>query len=241
MVNTRLKRAVSFLKYTPFHPQWFSFRDLRKFRHNITYAAKGLVLDVGCADKTLKSFISKNCEYIGLDYYKTSTSLYGSKPEIYGDAQTLPFKDNIAETITLLEVLEHLPDPNNAISEAYRVLKKDGLLIVTVPFLYPIHDAPYDFQRWSKYGLHQLFARNNFSINKEEYRGKPSETAALLCNIAASKQFLNLWNSHNPLAIILLPILFLSIPIINAFGWLFSFLGGNDELMPFGYQIILRK
>lgn len=241
MANTKIKKIFSYLKYTPLHPQWFSFRDLRKFRNSIKNVAQGVVLDIGCADKLFKSYISNNCKYIGLDYYETASSLYESKPEIYGDAQNLPFRDNFAETITLLEVLEHLPDPNKAICEAYRVLKNDGVLIVTVPFLYPIHDAPYDFQRWTKYGLQELFTRNNFSIKQEEFRGKPSETAALLCNIAASKQFLNLWTNNIILAVIFIPILILSIPIVNSLGWFFSFFGGNDELMPFGYQVILCK
>jgi SAM-dependent methyltransferase len=241
MTSPKLKIILSVFKYSPLHPQWFSFRDLRKFRGSIRNFTKGLVLDIGCADKKLKDFISNDCQYIGLDYYKTSIELYNSKPQVYGDAQQLPFSSDCVETVTLLEVLEHLPNPNAAIAEAYRILKKRGILIITVPFLYPIHDAPFDFQRWTKYGLHELFIHNNFSIVHEKYRGKPAETAALICNIAATKQLLNLCASYNPLAIVILPLLVLFIPLINILGWFFSFFGGEDELMPFGYQAVLRK
>lgn len=241
MTDTKIKKIFSFLKYTPLHPQWFSFRDLKQFRKTIRSTSKGLVLDIGCADKKLKHFIPDNCQYFGLDYYKTAVKLYDSKPEVYGNAQHLPFAEGCAETVALLEVLEHLPNPNAAIAEAYRVLKNGGALIVTVPFLYPIHDAPFDFHRWTKYGLHELFSRHGFSLIQDGYRGKPSETAALLCNIAATKQFLNLCAGYNPLVIIAFPLLALFIPLINAFGWFFSFFGGEDELMPFGYHAILRK
>ncbi|MCZ6564922.1 MAG: hypothetical protein O6852_02155, partial [Gammaproteobacteria bacterium] len=61
MTDTKIKKIFSFLKYTPLHPQWFSFRDLKQFRKTIRSTSKGLVLDIGCADKKLKHFIPDNC------------------------------------------------------------------------------------------------------------------------------------------------------------------------------------
>lgn len=240
-MNNKLKKLFSHLKYTPLHPQWFSFRELRKFRKTIRHFSKGLIIDIGCADKYLERVISDECIYLGLDYYITASDLYNTKPEVYGNAQQLPFAEDCAETVALLEVLEHLPNPDNAFSEACRILKQGGVLILTVPFLYPVHDAPYDYQRWTKHGLNELFNKHKLNIIEQDYRGKPTETAALMCNIAATKQTINLLKNHNPLFMIAIPLLAIFIPITNALGWLFSFMGGNDDLMPFGYQVILQK
>jgi SAM-dependent methyltransferase len=237
----KLKNLFFFLKRTPFHPQWHSFRDEIKLMNNIGETAHGTLIDIGCANQRLKSYIPRNCNYIALDYYKTASSLYEAIPDIYGNAQSLPFINDCAETLTLIEVIEHLPNPSAAIAEAYRVLKVGGELIITVPFLYPIHDAPYDFQRWTRFGLEALASQNNFEVREQHYRGQPAETAALLTNIAATKMTLNMLSRYNPAGLIAALSLTVFIPFTNTIGWLLALLSCKDEFMPFGYFIKLRK
>ena len=57
------------------------------------------------------------------------------------------------------EVLEHLPEPQKAVDEFFRVLKPGGTLLLTTRFLFPIHDAPHDYFRYTKYGLRHLLRR----------------------------------------------------------------------------------
>ena len=76
--------------------------------------------------------------------------------EIFADAQSLPFKNKSIDTILLLDVLEHLPRPEECFEEIYRKSKPNGKVIIQVPFLYPIHDAPLDFRRWTQHGLRGL-------------------------------------------------------------------------------------
>ncbi len=47
------------------------------------------------------------------------------------------------------EVLEHLQNPEKVLAEIYRILRTDGILILSSPFLFPVHADPYDFQRWT--------------------------------------------------------------------------------------------
>ncbi len=55
-----------------------------------------------------------------------------------------------------MEVLEHADAPEQAISEIHRVLKKDGILLLSTPFLFEIHDRPNDYYRFTEFGLRHL-------------------------------------------------------------------------------------
>lgn len=78
-------------------------------------------------------------------------------PDTIGDAHKLPFESESFDFILCSEVLEHLHSPQIAINEMRRVLSYGGTLILTTRFVYPIHDAPHDYYRYTKYGLEYLF------------------------------------------------------------------------------------
>lgn len=79
------------------------------------------------------------------------------KPEIVADAHNLPFKDGEFGFVLCTEVLEHVKDPKTVISEINRVLKTGGKLVLTTRFMHPIHDAPDDFWRFTRFGMLELF------------------------------------------------------------------------------------
>jgi 2-polyprenyl-3-methyl-5-hydroxy-6-metoxy-1,4-benzoquinol methylase len=89
-------------------------------------------------------------EYIGCDIRQ------GLGVDRIEDAQALRFADGTVGTLILLEILEHLPDPNKAISEAYRVIKDDGLVILSVPFNARLHGFPSDYWRFTASGVYTL-------------------------------------------------------------------------------------
>jgi SAM-dependent methyltransferase len=76
--------------------------------------------------------------------------------QILGDAQALGLRDAAFDVVLCTEVLEHLPEPQKGVDEAWRVLKPGGMLLLTTRFLFPIHDAPHDYFRFTKYGLRHL-------------------------------------------------------------------------------------
>ena len=92
----------------------------------------------------------------------------GAGVRIIGDAQALGIRDAAFEVVLCTEVLEHLPEPQKAIDEIFRVLEPGGSLLLTTRFLFPIHDAPHDYFRFTKYGLRHLLRRFEIVELREE-------------------------------------------------------------------------
>jgi hypothetical protein len=80
MYYQKLKNSLSIIRKTPFHPQWFAYLHQTSFFRSIGGQAQGVILDIGCADQTIKHYITRNQGYIGLDYYQTATQWYKTKP-----------------------------------------------------------------------------------------------------------------------------------------------------------------
>lgn len=91
----------------------------------------------------------------------------------------LPFESESFDVVLCLSVLEHLETPQKAIEEMKRVLKPGGRIIVSVPFLFPIHDAPGDYWRFTKFGLRNLF-KHNWNIVELRAETTTQETFAVL-------------------------------------------------------------
>lgn len=128
------------------HMRKITRRQLEKFLGK--YASEKRALDIGSGGSSYARFFPNRLT-IDIDPAR--------KPEIVADAHALPFKDGEFEVVLCTEVLEHLIDPRKAVGEMRRVLQKGGLLILTTRFVYPLHDVPHDYWRYTKYGLHELF------------------------------------------------------------------------------------
>src|SRR6185436_17186982 len=75
---------------------------------------------------------------------------------IIGPIESMPFEDASFDSALCNAVLEHIIDPERAMAELARVVRKGGHLVITVPFLQPYHPCPGDFRRYTADGLAQL-------------------------------------------------------------------------------------
>lgn len=82
----------------------------------------------------------------------------GNGVDVVANVYNLPFKEGEFDVVLCMTVLEHLEDPTRAIKEMRRVLKVGGRIIVSVPFMFPMHDVPGDYWRFTKFGLQKLFS-----------------------------------------------------------------------------------
>lgn len=125
-------------------------KNLRPFLER--YASDKVVLEIGGGR------LATNHSYEDLFPHRHTYDIDPARlPDTVGDAHNLSFQDSSFEFILCTEVLEHLHTPQQAISEMGRVLKPGGTLILTTRFVFPIHDAPHDYFRYTKYGLTHLF------------------------------------------------------------------------------------
>ncbi len=98
---------------------------------------------------------------MGLEHPSTQHSK--EQVDVWGDAAALPFPDMTFDTVVAFQVLEHLPEPKLALEEMFRVLRPEGTLLLTTPFMWGIHEAPYDFYRYTPYGLTYLLETAGFT------------------------------------------------------------------------------
>lgn len=107
-----------------------------------------------------------------------------SGPDYVLDAHDLSkFKDGEFDAVLCTEVLEHMHTPQKAVDEMFRVLAKNGEVILTTRFVFPLHNVPRDFYRYTEYGLRHLF-RDFGVVNIEEEIDTMGTLAVLLERIA---------------------------------------------------------
>jgi SAM-dependent methyltransferase len=93
---------------------------------------------------------------------------------VVGFADRLPFASRTFDTVLATEVLEHVENVERAASELFRVLQPGGHALITVPYLYPTHEAPYDFRRFTHFGLADLLKRHGFEVLSLQAKGGPA-------------------------------------------------------------------
>jgi SAM-dependent methyltransferase len=124
----------------------------------------GTVLDVGCGRMPYRSLLlsapSRATAYLGLDL---EANHYRNQPDLTWDGNNIPLTENSVECALATEVLEHCPDPLKVLSEINRVLKPEGFLFLTVPFLWPLHDVPYDEFRYTPFSMERLLQQAGFA------------------------------------------------------------------------------
>lgn len=122
----------------------------------------GKTLDVGCGTKPYEKYFNSN-EYIGLEIESTIHQDY-NKADVFFRGTEFPFDNEEFDSVVTNQVLEHVFEPNLFLSEINRVLKNGGNFLLTVPFAWDEHEQPYDFARYSSFGLKYLLENAGFEI-----------------------------------------------------------------------------
>jgi len=150
-----------------------------------SFSPSGPILDIGSYHQPgYEKWCDRRVLFPGLEYVGCDIRP-GPGVDRIENAHHLSFSDASFGTVMLLETLEHLPRPKRAIMEARRVLRGDGLLLLSVPFNYRLHGFPSDYWRFTASGIYQML--NDFPW-KSVFSAGPALNPATIIGIAANTQ-----------------------------------------------------
>lgn len=158
-----------------FDPGWLGWlvnpfvlarRGLRRELSLLLPRLRGEVIDVGCGGQPYRSLV-KASRYVGLDIDSPVARAHGVADLLY-DGRRFPLADASFDGALCSQVLEHVFNPDEFLREIARVLRPDGLLVLSVPFAWDEHEQPHDFARYSSFGARALLERNGFAILEQK-------------------------------------------------------------------------
>jgi len=138
------------------------YDDIKKNSH----LAKGITLDIGAGISPYEPYFKVE-KFIKLDNFK----YLDYRPDIIGNGTEAPIKPNSIDTVLCIQVLEHIPYPQKMIDEIYRILKKNGICILTTHMANPLHGMPHDYFRFTKQALRLILFKKFRKIKIKENGG----------------------------------------------------------------------
>lgn len=115
-----------------------------------------LLYDLGSGAEQFKDIFHRFV-YTPVDF-----ATFSDKTVIADLTKTFPFGNGVADIVTLSNTLEHIPTPEQFVGECSRILKQGGLIVGTVPFLLGVHQAPYDFNRYTPFQIRRFLENAGF-------------------------------------------------------------------------------
>lgn len=195
-----------------------------------------IFLDIGSGSKKWTRDISRlGGKYITVDYPERHVFFTGkhfevdkfARPDVWGDAHYLPFKENSIQRVLIIDVLEHVHNPFKVIKEIAEVLAPRGRVCITTPYLMEVHggergDA--DFFRLSKSAVKSLSQSSKMEIIENKYIGNLGGSLTTLLAGFIIRTFINGGNLKKKIIAI-----FLSIPIFIFFRITYNLWEWLDE------------
>jgi len=218
------------------HYNWLAYKGIVRFLQDNIPFFRGILYDLGCGEAPYKDFLLRHAsQYVGIDW---ADSYHNTKADIVADLNVpLPIEAEVADTVISISVLEHLREPQNMLNEAFRILKPGGAIILQVPWQWWVHEAPYDYFRFTPYAFKYMLEKSGFVDVRVEPTGGFFSTIILKSNYF-SRRFIR---GPKPLKwiiqILLMPFWYIgqwTAPLLDK-------LDRNWSLEAGGYNVTARK
>jgi SAM-dependent methyltransferase len=160
---------------------WLVYDINDRFLARFASRYKGALYDLGAGETPYRQFFLQHAQrYVAVDW---AGSYHSGALDVVADLNLpLPVDSAVADTVVSLSVLEHLREPRLMLAEAFRILKPGGSLVLQVPWQWHIHEAPYDYFRYTSYGLRCLLEGCGFADITVEPQSGIFTTLALKAN-----------------------------------------------------------
>jgi SAM-dependent methyltransferase len=184
------------------NPFYFARKGLYSNIKEIGTHITGKTLDIGCGSKPYEDLYDCS-EYIGLEF-DTPENRNIKNADFFYDGNQFPFDDNIFDSIVGNEVFEHVFNPDTFLTEANRVLKKDGNLFMTMPFVWDEHEQPNDYARYTSFGIKAILEKHGFKIIRQKKSVNDIRAIFQLLNLYIFKKLVSRSGVLNLFIIVLL-------------------------------------
>ena len=144
------------------NPFYLARSALQQAMRDCAKSLDGRLLDVGCGTKPYRRLFHV-ADYVGLDIDSPVARARGVADVFYAGAE-FPFEAASFDAVLCNQVLEHVFNPDEFLSEIARVLRPGGKLLLTVPFVWDEHEQPWDYARYSSFGLKALLEKQGLRI-----------------------------------------------------------------------------
>lgn len=167
---TSIKKSI--ISNAFFLPEWYAiflnpyficrrglFVGIKEFARSLSNDVH--ILDVGCGNKPYRNEF-KTAHYTGIDIAGGGHADEEKQVDRYYDGKTIPYPDASFGALICTQVLEHADAPEELIIEFHRVLHAEGKLLITMPFIYPEHEQPHDYRRYTRFELMRILKKSGF-------------------------------------------------------------------------------
>lgn len=185
-----------------FNPFFIIRRGLFRGISQLSGYLHGRLLDFGCGSKPYRALFDVT-DYVGTDIEVSGHDHHNEDIDVYYDGKTLPFPDASFDSIFSSEVFEHVFNLSEIVDELKRVLKPGGHMLITVPFVWDEHEIPYDFARYTSFGIRHILTEKGFTVVNEI---KTTNYVATLCQMWAAYVYQHILPNNKVIRIALTPL-----------------------------------
>ena len=170
---TLLQKLRSRIRKEQFTPTWLGVllnpayiirSGLYQSIKDLAPKVRGNILDFGCGSKPYESLFINATSYIGCDTHSSGHNHLNSRVDFYFDGRTLLFGEQQFDAVVSFEVFEHVFELPDVLQEINRVTKDNGLLLISVPFAWAEHEIPFDYARYTSFGITHLLEKNGYEV-----------------------------------------------------------------------------
>lgn len=222
---------------------YFLMRRLQRQAIRLAVAAvpvTGSLIDVGCGQKPHRDLFPGIHPYDGIDFggYSINKDFSAGRPDLefppdYTSTWTLPFPDASYDHGAAFEVLEHHPEPRRALSELARVIRPGGYIFLSWPFMFPLHEEPHDFFRYTHHAMDRMAAKAGFEPMGHWRTGG---TVAAVMTLLTGQ--LAIWNERGGVWRVVAPLAYLPFLLLQHLALPMAHIGRETVL---AYVAVYRK